>query len=216
MVHYLVARARPFISSRESLSAVASREHARLAAPQGVPRSDVVTEKYAAPGKVFRNDGSSHHSYQKRPTLKYGAIPSALRAPNTPNNTGKRAGATSHTYRLWRHVLRPSTGGARTGAIAYGGGAEAVPRPRSRAPPGAFERPRRGAGARVARGHLQPPSAGSGEPEHASVAAQPAPPPASCTAAPQQHARLARSEATRRRRSAQASQSSRRSSCTCQ
>ena len=41
---------------------------------------------------------------------------------HTPNNTRKRAGATSHTYRLWRHVLRPSTGGARTGAIAYGGG----------------------------------------------------------------------------------------------
>ena len=50
--------------------------NARLAAPQGVPRSDVVTEKYAAPGKVFSNDGSSHHSYQKRPTLTYGAIPS--------------------------------------------------------------------------------------------------------------------------------------------
>ncbi len=35
-----------------------------------------VTEKYAAPCKVVSNDGSSHHSYQKRPTLTHGATPS--------------------------------------------------------------------------------------------------------------------------------------------
>ena len=64
--------------------------------------------------------------------------------------------------------------------------------------------PRRGPGSRVARGLLQPPSTGSGEPEHATTPEQLAPPPASCSAAPQQHGRLARSEATRRRRSAEA------------
>ena len=111
------------------------------------------------------------------------------------------------TAHLWRYGLRPSTGGARTGAIAYGRRDEAVPRPRSlellREP---LETPRRGPGARVARGHLQPLSTSTGEPEHAAAAVQPAQPPASCSAAPQQHGRLARSEATRRQRSAEATQ----------
>ena len=71
-------------------------------------------------------------------------------------------------------------------------------------PSGALESPRRGHGSRVARGLLQPPSTGSGEPEHDATPEQLAPPPASCSAAPQQHGRLARSEATRRRRSAEA------------
>ena len=71
-------------------------------------------------------------------------------------------------------------------------------------PSGALESPRRGHGSRVARGLLQPPSTGSGEPEHAATPEQLAPPPASCSAAPQQYGRLARSEATRRRRSAEA------------
>ncbi len=78
---------------------------------------------------------------------------------------------------------------------------------RSRAPPGALESPRRGPGSRVARGLLQPPSTGSSGPVHAAWAEQPAPQPASCSAAPQQHSRLARSEATRQRRSAEATKS---------
>ena len=114
-----------------------------------------------------------------------------------------------------RHVLRPSTGATRSGAGAHGRRTAAMPWPRSGAPPGALERPPREAGARVARGHLWPPAAGSGGPERGTVAAQPAPPPASCSAAPQQHGRLARSEVARRRHSAQATQSSRRPSCTC-
>ena len=82
-------------------------------------------------------------------------------------------------------------------------------------PSGALESPRRGHGSRVARGLLQPPSTGSSGTGHDAAAPQPAPPPASCSAAPPQHDRLARSEATRRRRSAQATRASRRSSCTC-
>ena len=114
-----------------------------------------------------------------------------------------------------RYGLRPSTVGAQSGAEAHRRRAHAMPRPRSGAPPGALERPPVEPGARVASGHLQPPGAGSGGPERATAAAQPAPPPASCSSAPQQHGRLARSEATRRRHSAQAAQASRRSSCTC-
>ena len=64
--------------------------------------------------------------------------------------------------------------------------------------------PRRGPGSRVARGLLQPPSTGSGEPEHAATPEQLAPPPASCSATPQQHGRLVCSEAMMRRRSAEA------------
>ena len=114
-----------------------------------------------------------------------------------------------------RHGLRPCTGGARSGAGAHGRRAEAMPRPRSQAPPGALGSTRQGHGGRVARGRVLRPGAGSGGPERATAAAQPAPPPASCSAAPQQHGRLARSEASRRHRSAQALQSSRRPSCTC-
>ena len=83
------------------------------------------------------------------------------------------------------HVLRPGTGGARSGAGAHGRRAPAMPRPRS------------------------------GGPERGTAAVQPSLPPASCSCAPQQHGRLARSEAARRRHSAQAIQSSRRPSCTC-
>ena len=119
------------------------------------------------------------------------------------------------TDRLRRHGLRPCTGGARSGAGAHGRRAEAMPRPRSQAPPGALGSTRQGHGGRVARGRVLRPGAGSGGPERATAAAQPAPPPASCSAAPQQHGRLARSEASRRHRSAQAMQSSRRPSCTC-
>ena len=118
------------------------------------------------------------------------------------------------TDRLRRHWLRPSTGGVGSGAETHRRRATAMPRPRSGAPPGALERPPREAGARVARGHLWPPAAGTGGPERATAALQPAPPPASCSAAPQQHGRLARSEAARRHHSAQATQPSHRSSCT--
>ena len=72
--------------------------------------------------------------------------------------------------------------------------------------PEPLETPRRGPGARVARGHLQPLSTSTGEPEHAAAAVQPAQPPASCSAAPQQHGRLARSRGHEARRSAEATQ----------
>ena len=72
-----------------------------------------------------------------------------------------------------------------------------MPRPRSQAPSGALGSTRRGHGARVARGRVLRPGAGSGGPEHTKAPAQLAPPRASCSAAPQQHGRLARSEAPR-------------------
>ena len=103
-----------------------------------------------------------------------------------------------------RHGLRPCTGGARSGAGAHGRCAGAMPRPRSQAPPGALGSTRQGHGARVARGRVLSPGAGSGGPEHTKAAAQLAPLRASCSAAPQQHGRLARSKAVRRYHSAQA------------
>ena len=98
-----------------------------------------------------------------------------------------------------RHGLRPCTGGARSGAGAHGRRAEAMPRPRSQAPPGALGSTRQGHGARVARGRVLSPGAGSGGPEHTKAAAQLAPLRASCSAAPQQHGRLARLRALKGR-----------------
>ena len=119
------------------------------------------------------------------------------------------------TDRLRRYGLRPSTGGAQYRAGAHGRLAAAMPRPRSRARPGALGSPRQGHGARVARGRVLSPGAGSGGPEHTMTAAQLALPPANCSGTQQQHGRLARSEVARRRHSAQATQSNRRPSCTC-
>ena len=116
---------------------------------------------------------------------------------------------------LRRHVLRPSTGGARPGAGAHGRRAPAMPRPPSGARPGALGSPRRGHGARVAHGRGLRPGAGAGGPEHVVAAGQLAPPPASCSAALHEHGRLARSEALGRRRLVHGTQSSSRSSCTC-
>ena len=87
-----------------------------------------------------------------------------------------------------------------------GGALRPCRRRRSGAPTGAPQDAAERPGSRVARGHLQPPSTCSGGPVNAAAPDQPAPPPASCSAAPQQHGRLARSEATRRQRSAEATQ----------
>ena len=49
-------------------------------------------KKYASPCKMVINDGSSHHSYQKRPTLTHGATPSGHQTHQTTHTQPKQGG----------------------------------------------------------------------------------------------------------------------------
>ena len=135
-------------------------------------------KKYASPCKVVINDGSSHHSYQKRPTLTHGATPSRHQTHQITHAQPKQGG---HD-----RPRRPPAVSGGTGSVPAPEAPDPAPartgcalKPcrgrRSRAPPGALESPRRGPGSRVARGLLQPPSTGSSGPVHAASAEQPAP-----------------------------------------
>ena len=166
----------------------------------------------------YRNPTNQHPCLSAPDVMTHRATPSdhTKHADNTRTAGARRARMPRvPTDRLRRHGFRPSTGGVGSGAETHRRRATAMPQPRSGASSGALERPPREAGARVACGHLQPLGAGSGGTERGMATDQPAPPPASCSAAPQQHGRLARSEASRRRRNAHGTQASRRSSFTC-
>ncbi len=163
--------------------------------PAALVFASKMTEKYASPCKVVSNDGSSHHSYQKRPTLTHGATPSGhqtLQITHAQPTPGGRDRPRCPPPISGGMGFAPAPEAPDPAPSRTGGALRPCRRRRSGAPTGAPQDAAERPGSRVARGHLQPPSTCSGGPVNAAAPDQPAPPPASCSAAPQQHGRLAR------------------------